>query len=107
MRRTGRILSIIIRILVIVAIIAVGVVIYSTCAGSPLIQKIDKTLPNEIDTPFKITTMTKLYYAKKAILNDDGSVTMFNWYEQINTEWVFNKGDFTIPPVLRPEIKRR
>jgi len=100
-------LSLIIKILVLVAVIMFGVLIYITCSGQPLVQKIDKTLPDDIQAPYEVTTRTHLYYAAEAVENDDSSVTMSGWYERINEKWVLHEGEETLPPLLRPEVKRR
>lgn len=100
-------LSLIIQILVVVALIAVGVLIYSTCAGTAIIQTIDKTMPDASVAPFEVATITKLYKARFAVLNEDKSVTMTNWYEKDGKKWVPREGSITLPPVLRPRISRR
>ena len=100
-------LSLIIKILILVAIIMIGVLIFITCSGQPIIQKIDKTLPDDIMAPYEVTTRTHLYYATGATENDDGSVTMSEWYERIDDKWVLHNGEETLPPLLRPEVRRR
>ena len=102
-----KVLSLVIKILILVAIIAVGVLIYSTCAGSPLIQRIDKTKPDESTAPYTVATQTKLYMAERATLNDDSSVTMSGWYEKDGSQWIFHEKEITLPPLLRPRIGKR
>lgn len=107
MNRAGRILSLVIKLLVLVAIVAIGVIIYQTCAGTPLIQRIDKTVPDKMVAPFEVPTVTKSYLAQEAALNDDGSVTMSGWYERDGDRWVLHEEVVTLPPVLRPRVNRR
>lgn len=107
MNKFGQVLSLLIKVLVLVAIIGVGVIIYQTCSGLPLIQKIDKTLPVVSEAPLEISTMTKNYMAQRAILNDEGSVTMYGWYDRVDGEWVFHEEKITLPKVLRPRIIKR
>ena len=102
-----KMLSLVIKILILVALIAVGFLIYVTCAGTPLIQKIDKSLPDSAAAPFEIPTKTKVYLAQKAILNEDESVTMHGWYERDSDKWVLHEGSVTLPKVLRPYINKR
>jgi hypothetical protein len=103
----GRTLGIVIKLMLVVALIAIGLVVYQTCAGSPLIQRIDKTLPDVAAAPLEVATQTHIYYAEKATLNDDGSVTMVNWYEKLNNRWKQHMGMITLPPTLRPRASRR
>ena len=100
-------LNIIIRILVIVAIIGIAVFVYQTCAGTPLVTKIDRTLPDVSVAPYDVVTVTRTYKAAKATVNEDGSVTMTGWYERINGKWVYTEGNFAIQPVLSPHIIQR
>ena len=83
-----KILSRVIIALVLIAIIAVGALIYTTCSGSPLIQRIDKTLPDASVAPFQVATMTRTYQAERAVLNDNGTVTMWGWYEKDGGKWL-------------------
>ena len=106
-RRASISFGLIIKILILVALISLGFVIYSTCAGTPLIQKIDKTLPDVSTAPYEVTTVTKLYIAQKAYSNEDDSVTMLRWYEKEDDKWIYRAESFTIPPVLNPRINRR
>lgn len=99
-------LSVILKALGIVAIIAVGIIIYSTCSGSPLIRSIDKTAPGP-EITFEISTVTRTYLAEKAVQNDDGSVTMTHYYQREKKGWKEYKDTVTVPPVLRPRIQRR
>lgn len=107
MRRRTINFGLIIKILILVALIAIGLLIYSTCAGSPLIQRIDKTLPDAATAPFEVSTITKIYYAQQAYQNEDNSVTMLRWYERQEKKWVYQTESFTIPPVLKPRIGNR
>ena len=97
----------VIKILILVGIIMLGVIIYITCSGSPLVQRIDNTLPDRIEAPYEVPTRTHLYYAEQATANDDKSVTMGGWYENMGNKWEFNEGEITLPAVLQPEIRRR
>lgn len=112
MRRTSRLadtshfLSIVLKLLGIVALIAVGVIIYSTCSGSPLIQKIDKTLPGP-EIIYEVPTVTRTYLAEKAVQNDDGSVTMTHWYQREKNRWAEYPGTITLPAVVKPRVQRR
>lgn len=107
MKKTGQILSILIKILVLVAIVGAGIIIYQSCAGAPLIQKIDKSMPSVTEAPLRVATQTKTYLAERAILTPGRAVTMFNWYEKDGEEWVFHKGRITLPSGWRPRISKR
>lgn len=100
-------LRLIIPLLVVVMIIAVGVLAYATCAGTPIIQKIDKTLPDSKVAPYQVLTATKLYLSQEAVDNGDGSVTMNGWYVRVKDKWIFHEEAVTLPPVLHPKIERR
>jgi hypothetical protein len=102
-----KILPMLIKIFGIIALIAVGLWIYSTCSGGPLIQRIDKTIPDISSVPYEITTRTNMYYAHQAYKNDDGSVTMLRWYERIDRSWILQSGSMTLPLVLNPQISKR
>lgn len=101
------IISLIIKILLLVAVIATGVFVYQTCAGTPIVQKIDKTLPDKVTAPFEVQTMSKIYLSRSADLNEDGSVTMKDWYERDGVEWVLHQGAIVLPKLLRPKISER
>lgn len=107
MAKVSKTLGIIIRLLIIVAIIGFGFFIYQACAGTPIVQKIDKTLPDVSAAPYDVATVTRTYKAVRAVANDDGSVTMTGWYEQIDGKWVYNDRSITLLPVLRPYILKR
>lgn len=102
-----KLLPMLIKIFGIVTLIAIGVIIYSTCSGGPLIQRIDKTIPDVAAAPYEISTQTNIYYAGQAYRNNDGSVTMMRWYERVEKKWVKQDGSVTLPPVLRPRIGTR
>lgn len=93
--------------LIIIALVMVVVLIYNTCAGSDVVQRIDKTLPDSTSAPFEIVTVTKTYMAQRAIFNDDKSVTMSSWYERDNKKWIFHEESITLPSLLHPVINRR
>lgn len=107
MRRAGSIFNIVFKVLVLVAIIAVGLIIYQTCSGSPLVQRVDMMEPGIDVAPFIVPTATGGYYAREATLNDDDSVTMTDWYEYENNGWKFHTDSIRLPKALRPEVKRR
>ena len=110
MNRTKNFLGVIIKIMVIVAVIGVGVIIYSTCAGSPLIKSIDKTLPAVETAQFEVPTVTRTYIAQYATANEDGTVTMKNWYQKEKKKWIFYEGyenEITLPAVVKPRIRQR
>lgn len=107
MNRAGNILSLLLKILVLIALVAVGFFIYQACAGTPLIQKIDKSVPDSSKASFEVSTRTKIYYAEKATLNDDSTVTMNGWYERNGGKWVYHKGLITLTQVLHPQIFKR
>ena len=107
MNRANRILSLLIKILAIVAVVGIGVFVYQTCAGTPIIQRIDKMPPEKTVAPFEVSTQTHIYYCSRAFANNDGSVTMYGWYEQLNGKWVLHDKEITLPKVLRPNIGRR
>lgn len=106
-RRLSINLGLIIKILILCAIIALGVVVYTTCAGTPFIQKIDKTIPDPAIASFEVSTVTKIYYAQQVYENDDNSVTMLRWYERLDDEWIYHNESYKIPPVLKPRINSR
>ncbi len=107
MRRITETLSLIIKLLVIIAIIAVGILVYQSCAGGHIVQRIDKMVPDELKAPFVVTTMTHLYYAGQATVNNDKSITISNWYEQSKGKWVLHKETVTLPVVLHPALSKR
>lgn len=107
MNRAGNILSLIIKLLFIVGIIAVGVIIYNTCAGGSVIERIDKSLPDKSIAPYDVTTHTMVYKAKYAVANDDGTVTMTGWYTREKNKWIYHPESFTLPKVLKPRISKR
>ena len=102
-----KILKLLIRILVVIALIGVGVLVYQTCSGSSIIQKIDKSVPDSALVPYQVTTRTHLYMAKEAAQNSDGSVTISGWYERENNRWILQKSELTIPTKLKPKINGR
>ncbi len=106
MERTGRFLSLSIQVLVLLAIIGVGLFVYQTCAGTSLIQTIDKTEPSVEVAPFQIVTRIKTYYAQEAML-DDNSVAMIDWYDRVKGKWIFREGAIVLPRVLHPVVSRR
>jgi len=107
MRRTGNILTVVIKILVLIAVIAAGIAVYSTCSGSPLIQKIDKSIPDITVAPFIVATQTQNYYTRQAIQNTDGTVTMRGWYSWNKNKWILQENEITIPALLSPRIIKR
>jgi len=107
MKSATKAIGLIIKVLVLVAIIGIGVLAYQTCSSTPLVQRIDKTLPDASAAPFEVATITHSYQANRATLNDNGSVTMIGWYEQIGGKWVYHEDLITLPPVLKPRISRR
>lgn len=49
--------------------------------------------PTRAEAPYKIVTDTRVYYALIAIENNDGTVTMTNYYELLHkNEWVLTEG---------------
>ena len=94
-------------IVLLVAVIAIGIMVYSTCAGGSIIQRIDKTKPEVIAVPFEVSTATKTYLTPRAVLNDDKSVTMYGWYERDGGKWVYHDKSITLPSVLKPRIGKR
>lgn len=96
-------LSLLIKILILIAIIGVIVIVYTTCSGAPLVQRIDKTKP---DTTYlrEIATATHTYYAGQAVANDDGTVSMSSWYERMSGKWVYHEGGIKLIKDLRPRI---
>lgn len=101
------IISLLLKIFVLVAIIGIGLLIYQTCSGSPLVQRIDKITPGVEVAKYEITSMTRIYYSNDAFKNSDGSVTMRGFYENHNGHWEYVDAGFTIKPVLRPRIIER
>ncbi len=99
--------STVIMVLLLVVVIAVGALVYSTCSGAAIITMIDKTLPSVTEAPFEVATITKIFQARRAVLNEDKSVTMTGWYERDGKKWVLREGSITLPPVLRPRISKR
>jgi len=102
-----KVLRVIITILVLVAIIGIGVIAYQTCSGNALIHRIDAEVPTAEVAPYPIYTATKIYYAEKATLNDDKSVTMTGWYENQGGKWVKESRTITLSWKLKPRIGRR
>lgn len=100
-------LSLIIKILALIALIGIGLLIYSTCSGTSLVHRIDKTIPDVTVAPFEISTQTNIYMARRATLNEDKSVTMLGWYEKVNNKWVLHEEAITLPKILRPRIGKR
>lgn len=96
-----------IMVLLLVAVIAVGALVYSTCSGVGIITTIDKTLPSVTEAPFEVATITKIFQARRAVMNEDKSVTMTGWYERDGKKWVLREGSITLKPVLRPRISKR
>lgn len=108
MKRTADFLGIIIRVLVIIGFIAIGIVVYQSCAGSPLVQRIDEMPPDIDKAKYQILTMTKHdYYADEAWYNGDGSATIRDYFKLVGKKWRYVEGERIIPKVLKPEIKRR
>ncbi len=102
-----KILSLVFKILVVITLVAIGIFVYQTCSGSPLIQRIDKTLPDATKAPFSVATVTRLYYAQQVTLTPDNSVMISGWYERDGQKWVYHKETITLPAKLRPRISRR
>lgn len=102
-----KVVKVLITVLIIAAIVAVGVLIYSSCAGQHIIQKIDKSEPDKITAPLEVATETHIYLASKVVLNGDKSVTMTGWYERVDKKWVKHEGIITLPVILRPRINKR
>ena len=96
----------IISILILISVIGIGVMVYTTCSGAPLVQRIDKTLPDVSAAPYEVSTVTHIYYARQAT-KDARGVTMLNWYERLNKKWVLHPEPITIPANLRPNISKR
>ncbi len=96
-----------IMVLLLVAVIAVGALVYNTCSGAGIITTIDKTLPSVTEAPFEVATITKIFQARRAVMNEDKSVTMTSWYERDGKKWVLREGSIILPPVLRPRISKR
>lgn len=107
MRNKSKMLGTIIKILLIVAVLAIGVTVYSTCSGSSCIRRIDQTLPDATTAPYEVATQTTIYYAGQAYKNDDKSVTMLRWYERIDGKWKLQDDSITLPAVLKPRISNR
>jgi hypothetical protein len=99
----------IVKALALVAIVLLGIFIYITCTGNNIggCQRIDKTLPDVATAPFAVTTRTHSYYARLAVTNTDGSVTITGWYEQIDGKWTLRDKSETIPPLFKPKVSRR
>ena len=96
-----------IKILLVIALLGLVVIIYQTCAGNDIIQRIDKTEPSQQAAIFEVPTKTRTYLAQKAVLNSDNSVTMINWYEKDGGKWVYHEGSITLPSMLRPRVQKR
>lgn len=102
-----KIVKILMTLLIIAAIIAVGALVYSSCAGQHIIQRIDKSEPDKAVAPFEVATESHIYLVERATLNDDKSVTITNWYNRENKKWVKYDGSITLPPLLKPRINKR
>src|SRR4030042_5900592 len=96
-----------IAILIIVAIILIGLLVYQTCSGHGLIQRIDKMEPEKTVAPFEVATQSHIYYAVLATLSTDKSVTMKGWDERVDGKWVKHDDSITLPKLLRPRISKR
>lgn len=96
-----------ISIMILVAIVAVGVLVFKACSGVGCVQRIDKTEPDKIEVPYEVATQSHIYLASKATLNDDKTVTMITWYERVDGKWVQRDGSITLPAVMRPRINKR
>ncbi len=107
MGKIGRGLSLIIKFLVLIAIVGVGILVYQTCSGSPLLQKIARTLPDKAAAPFEVSTVIKIYEAVQAVSNADGSVTMSGWYDKVGGKWLYHSEKITLLPVLKPKVNKR
>lgn len=107
MNRFSNFLGILIKIFIVLAIIGVIALVYSTCAGGNVFQRIDKTLPDKTVAPFEITTITKIYFAKNAIPHEDKSVTMYQWYEKDDGKWVYRDDEIRLLPILHPIMAKR
>lgn len=107
MGRIYKAIKLLIAILILVAVVGGGLYIYQACAAAPIIQKIDKTLPEVNIAPFSVTTETHVYYARVATLNEDKSVTMIGWYERDGKKWVYREGSIRLPPEWKPRIGKR
>jgi len=102
-----KVLGRVITVLILIALIGIGALIYQTCAGTQLIQRIDKTLPDSAAAPFEITTMTRIYMARVATKNEDGSVRLTGWYVKDGKKWIYHEETITLPPLLHPVISKR
>jgi len=94
-------------VFIIIALVGAGFFVYQTCVGTPIVRKIDKTIPSIEEAPFEVSTMTRIYYAEKAILNNDKTVTMYGWYERDGKKWVYREKTITLPAMMRPRIRKR
>ena len=108
MKRISSVLSLVIKLLIIVALVAIGLIVYQTCSGAPLVQRIDRMMPDESVAPYKVVTQTRVYVASRAENNADGTVTMVTWYNRDRKgKGVKHTESITLPAVLRPVISRR
>lgn len=107
MKKATNVIGLVIKIMLLVILVMGGVFVYSTCSGQGCIQKIDKTMPDVSAAPLEVATDTHIYYATKATLNEDKSVTMSNWYEKLDDKWALHEKSITLPPVLHPRINKR
>jgi len=95
-----------VKVLALAAIVALVGFIYVSCSGQGC-KRIDKTEPDKVVASYLVTTKTHSYYAATATQNQNGSVTMANWYERLDKRWVLHTGEETLPALFHPKVERR
>lgn len=95
-------------VVVIIAMLMGILLALNYCTGGACIQRIDKTLPDNLAAPYEVSTPTHIYYTKE--VDDDGeTVTMSVWWEKADGKWVKNSGDLLLSRSYygRIDVRRR
>jgi hypothetical protein len=51
-------------------------------------------IPDKLTAPFRVDTWSRVYYAEEAWEDEEGRVTMTNYWELRGEEWVYHKETF-------------
>jgi hypothetical protein len=105
-KRVSEVLGLSLKIMAAVAILAVIAIVYQTCSGTPIIQRIDRTTPTIEKAPYQVYTATRAYYAKNATQNGS-RVIMTGYYTDITGKWVYHKETISLTDKLNPRIVKR
>lgn len=108
-RNIGGFVSTLAKISLVVIVLAIGVLVYQSCSGSPIVKRIDSIPPSEArgEALIPVSTHTHVYEVRKAVANPDGSVTISGWYVKEGGMWgKIHLDTVTLPPVLQPQINK-